>query len=292
MFVLKVQSAINPFKRTPVGKYLNMTWVRYYPEEEKSIFKLLEILGRELVNVFKSKQPEINLVDPQKRLEDTLTEMNKQTNDAIKSIKNLFNSQVGDVEAKLNNSQVRVEDGLNEMSRNTSTYLDQLFEQMGVNAKNYLQKIEEAETKFETNIERLSSNVLNEFNYSKIYVEDRLGKIESKLDSLIQQSFRATNSNLDSMNSSIVDQLRNLVRRLAELEERVSRGVVESSRTVSGQLASLKSESIDSIRTQLTAFRDEMRLVQRNVEVLIRAIGAEQTSSKPSGASSRADRWG
>lgn len=106
IFVLKVQSAINPFKRTIVGKYLNMTWVRYYPDEKKSIFKLLEIVYREFANAFKSKQPEINLVDPQKRLEDTLIDMNKQTNDAIKSIKALFNNQVGDVEAKLNNSQV------------------------------------------------------------------------------------------------------------------------------------------------------------------------------------------
>lgn len=169
------------------------------------------------------------------------------------------------------------------MSRNTSAYLDTLIEQMGTNARNYLQKLEASEAKLETNIERLSSSVLNEFNYSKLYVEDRLVKIESKLDSLIQQSFRMTNSNLDSMNSSIIDQLRNLMRRLGELEERMSRSVVESSRTVSGQLASMRTESIDAIRAQLSAFRDEMRLVQRNVEVLIRAIAADPSTTSGSG---------
>lgn len=108
MFVLKVQSAITPFKRTFIGKYLNMTWVRYYPDEERSICKLMEIWFREFSNVFKSKQPEINLVDPQKRLEDTLLDINKQTIDQIKSIKALFNNQVNDVETKLNNSQVYI----------------------------------------------------------------------------------------------------------------------------------------------------------------------------------------
>ena len=106
MFVLKVQSAIAPFKRTFIGKYLNMSWVRYYPDEERSIFKLLELFFKEFTEVFKSKQPQIKLVDPQKRLEDTLLEMTKQTNDQIKSIKALFNNQVNDVETKLNNSQV------------------------------------------------------------------------------------------------------------------------------------------------------------------------------------------
>ena len=94
MFVLKVQSAINPFKRTLIGKYLKMTWVRYHPDEERSIFKLVDIWFHKLLNIFKSKQPEINLADPQKRLEDTLVEMNKQTTEQIRSIKHLFNYQV------------------------------------------------------------------------------------------------------------------------------------------------------------------------------------------------------
>ena len=169
------------------------------------------------------------------------------------------------------------------MARNTSAYMDQLTDQLNNNSKNYLQKLESSEHKLEANFDRLSKNVLNEFNYSKLYVEERLGKIESKLDSLIQQSFRHTNSNLDSMNSSIVDQLRSLQRRIGEFEERVNRGVVEAGRSVSGQLSSLKSESIDNIRAQVNAFRDEMRMVMQDLGQLKRALGV----SEPAAASSR-----
>lgn len=182
---------------------------------------------------------------------------------------------------------MRVEDGLNEMSRNTMTYLDQVIDQLATNSKNYLERIEASEKQFETSMERFSQSVLNEFNYSKLYMEERLGKIENKLDGLIQQSFRYTNSNLDSMNSSLVEQLRGLLHRMSEFEERLSRGVNESNRNVAGQLNALRTESIDGIRAQLAAFRDEIRLVQQDMALVKRALGAETGQASASATSSR-----
>lgn len=172
------------------------------------------------------------------------------------------------------------------MSRNTMTCLDQLNDQLRNSSRHYLEKLDSNERRFQSNFERLSSNVLNEFNYSKLYVEDRLTKIESKLDALIQQSFRHTNSNLDTMNSSIAEMLRALQRRLSECEDRVTRGVVESGRAVSGQLASMRNESFEALRGQLLAIREDMRQVQHEMALVKSSLSAAAQSSAASASAS------
>lgn len=176
--------------------------------------------------------------------------------------------------------KVRVEDSLNEMSRNTTSYLDQLVNEVSATSRTYLQRLDSSEQKLETNLTRLSSNILNEFNYSKLYVEDRLKAIESKLDSLIQQSFRYTNSNLDSMSSSMLDQLRTVHKRLGELDERTTRSLASLS-------AQVRADTAELVRTHVVGVLGaDLRAIQQEMVALKRALGAESAAAATSSPTS------
>ena len=129
MFVLKVQSALNPLQKYPfLKRFLNMRFEKHKPKQQKRLIQILERVKLILKKTFISEEPKINLSDPQKRLEDSFADMSRNTKEEIKSIKLLFNIQISDVETKLVNSQVRVEDTLNEMTRKTTQALDMLAE--------------------------------------------------------------------------------------------------------------------------------------------------------------------
>ena len=175
-------------------------------------------------------------------------------------------------------------DDLNEMARNTSSYMDNLIEQVSLNSKNMLQRIESSEKKFDTSFDRLAKSVINEFNYSKMFFEDRLIKIETKLDSLINQSFHRTNTNLDVMSQHILDQLTHLERQLADSEEKVFQGLDNSSRSMNNQLVSMKTDSMDIIKMQIEQFQSDLRVIQQEISNIQRFLS--MTSDSVPGISS------
>ena len=71
MFVLKVQSAVYPFQKTGLFKIFNMSYTKYSLQPANGITKFLEEQWARFFKVFQSKEPEIILQDPQKRLEDS-----------------------------------------------------------------------------------------------------------------------------------------------------------------------------------------------------------------------------
>jgi hypothetical protein len=94
MFVLKIQSAVNPFQRTWIWPLFDMSYTKYNINEKSSFTRLTERIWLGAVKTFSPKEPAIILQDPQKRLEDTFLEMSVKTCDQIKSIRSLFDNQV------------------------------------------------------------------------------------------------------------------------------------------------------------------------------------------------------
>ena len=81
----------------------------------KSIYKLKELIQKKL----NSSTVEINLVDPQTRLEESITELSAKNDKEFKLIKETFYSQMNDINEKMSNTKQRLEDCLVEMSRKT-----------------------------------------------------------------------------------------------------------------------------------------------------------------------------
>ena len=81
----------------------------------KSIYRLKELIQKKL----SSSTVEINLVDPQTRLEESITELSAKNDKEFKLIKETFYSQMNDINEKMSNTKQRLEDCLVEMSRKT-----------------------------------------------------------------------------------------------------------------------------------------------------------------------------
>ena len=123
MFVLNVESSLSKIRNRVFfcKKVLNMRYKSYSYDNENRFVKSRDKLLIFLKRSFKSKEPSIKLVDPQKRLEDNLVELSRSTGEELKSIRETFGNQLTDVEIKLSNSQQRLEDQLLEMGRKTIT---------------------------------------------------------------------------------------------------------------------------------------------------------------------------
>lgn len=300
MFVLKCQSALQPFRKTIIGKYLNMTYAKYELNKQNDVMKYINILWKKVLVLFASKDPEIKLLDPQKRLEDSFLEMSKNTSEQIKSIKSLFNNQVSDVETKLNNSQVRVEDGLNEMARNTTSYLDNLIEELNTNTKNLLNRIDSAEKKLDNSVSKLQARLLEEVNYQKFYFDEKLNKIETKLDGLINESFRKTNTNLDTFGLNLNNRFEELENIQIKSEEKIYARVAVAHETLEQDIKDLKVDSIEPIKFQLNQLNFDVRGVHEEVNLVKVqlgeverqiALGGDKDSAKPKSPGDTIDQF-
>ena len=89
VFTLKVQEALAFTEKCHcLNKLLNMRFGEYSFEKNeskfsKSVYKFIEVV----TNKLKGSSPEINLVDPQTRLEESIAELSENTDRDFKAIK-------------------------------------------------------------------------------------------------------------------------------------------------------------------------------------------------------------
>ncbi|CAF0854801.1 unnamed protein product [Brachionus calyciflorus] len=268
MFVLKVQSALQPFRRTIIGKYLNMTYEKYDKTKESNVYRIFYKLWIKFSHVLSSKDPEIKLLDPQKRLEDSFIEMSKNTSEQIKSIKALFNNQVSDVETKLNNSSVRVEDGINEMARNTTSYLENLIDDLNNSSKNLLLRLEKAESKLDSTIGKLSIKVMDELTSSKIYFDDKLNQIEKRLTEMMIESKKDLGIKLGSMEGKVEKCFVDLEEAYKKSDAKILEQIDETTEFLHKELKELKFESIEVTKYETNRLQVNLRNVHETVNFI------------------------
>ena len=88
-FVLKIQSAIDPFSRRVncLKLLFNMTFKSYSYERDLKLIKWIDQVYKRFLNVVSSTEQDVILADPQKRLEEQFTSMSDSTGEQIKSIR-------------------------------------------------------------------------------------------------------------------------------------------------------------------------------------------------------------
>jgi hypothetical protein len=125
IFVMKCQDVLKPLSRKQsLKKYLSLRFKNYTYDDEYTFIKVRDKFYNFLSTTFSSKEPEIKLDDPQKKLEDNLTELARATNDDLKTIREVLTNHITDVATKLGNAQQRLEDSLLENSRKSTNNIE------------------------------------------------------------------------------------------------------------------------------------------------------------------------
>ncbi len=258
IFVLKVQSALNPLQRFEFCKrFLNMSYEKYKRRKQNRFMELVEEAKRVLKKTFVSQEPKINLSDPQKRLEDSFMDMSRNTKEEIKSIKSIFNIQISDVETKLVNSQVRVEDTLKETTRKTMDSLNMLAEGVATNYKQIQVKLAENEHSIAKAILHLSNKTTDEMNYFRLILNEKLLGLENKFIHSIEDTFGKFDKYLNTMNVSL-DVQSSEMRKSFETTNR-------SSKEIKNDLHTLRNNSFSRIEEKLETFFVEIKELKENM---------------------------
>lgn len=188
-------------------RFLNMNYTLYSYEGENAFIKFFGSIQSKYTQMFSSAEQQIILSDPQKRLEESFTEMARFTTDQIKSIKFGFSNQISDVESKLFNSQRRLQDFLNEFSNMTNEQIEQV---------------------------KQDANQLNSC------MKDELKLVHSLIEAKIADSDKRATSSFKDMNKFVMSHLAGVEARLTVEHHKLQRIAIENANKASFQIEAAK----------------------------------------------------
>ncbi len=163
----------------------------------------------DLIELLESKEPKINLMDPNKRLENTFTDISREMNSKIANFKNIFANQMGMTELKLLNAQVRLQDSLNEFSITTTNQINIFREEV---------KIVNNKVKTDLdNLQKIVKETNEDIAYTKKYFNTRLSESEQnflmqimKLEGILIEMTRKALFQFESVKESCITEPKNL----------------------------------------------------------------------------------
>jgi hypothetical protein len=236
IFVLKVQETIgqiNVLKRPVCRRFFNMRYKAYDYGKENSLVKSKDKVFMFLRDKFASREPEIKLADPQKRLEDSLLELSRSTGDDFKSIRESLATQIGEVETKLSNSQQRLEDCLNEMSRKTLTNFETNKEDNTQQMSVVEMRVSSAQKQMQESVREMNAKTNEKLRSMKQSFSGKLEHVEARL----KQPYAALELNVNKLSEctqhefqSIAKTVLAITSALSELQLQVSQAVEKVAR--------------------------------------------------------------
>lgn len=263
IYVLKVESTVKPLQRM-LFPNLKTNYTRFYlngddERRSKSLVGAVRGQVRRFVAKFRSKQLQINLIDPQKRLEDTLMATNKQTNEKLNAIRSSLTNQTSGVEVKLNNSQTKIEDSVKDLARETSAYLESLSERFNSNFDNLYGRVDDARVDMNTGQLKLNTLVseLHQLN------EQRFAVLEDSINNLAQKSFKRTNSYFDFLNCYICEKFLKLEKSMRDSDDRLLKMNAAAGELMQGQMRFFQNE-LRTIRSELVSLKSTLNELKRN----------------------------
>lgn len=250
IFVLKVQETLKNFIRGPITKrMLSLQFDHYSPDEDYKFIKAYNKAMDFLKGKFKSVEPTINLVDPQKRLEDNMIELSRSTNSDLKSIRENLTNQISEVEHKLSNSQQRIEDCLIEMTCRTATD----FEITKEDSSNSIGIVEDK-------LEKLTNGMFQNFF--------ALNTILKYYFTAIRQSFKNLISNLEAKAMAHFKKIEKKLDELNLLSKENHKANNEEFELVKKALIHV-SDHVDVLNGKLDKIMDKMNILQTNYDMQI-----------------------
>lgn len=159
-----------------------MSFTHYsYTRNENILIQTIHKYSNYINSKLKSDNPEINLVDPQTRLEDSIFELSTNTQGNFKQVREALQYQMIEVNDKLNKSKQRLEDCLTEMSRKTVANFESTAEDSSTALLNVESNLIRSQNQILNNLKSLDRLANLKFKASKesiiehIKTSDRLG---------------------------------------------------------------------------------------------------------------------
>ncbi len=194
-FVLRVQSAFNLLFK---NQKTFMKFTRYSPKEEllkiSRLKKLLSELWSQLLNKFSSTASKIEFMDAQKRIEESIRDSSRKTQDEIRSIRFLFDDKLSNVKSNVNDSNSRIDNVLYELGRRQENFFNSILKEMSKRNHQPQQHIVDRND-LEKNDE--ANNSRQNMNYKMRDLQDLLLKSDKSLYDLVQIQNYALKSQLE-----------------------------------------------------------------------------------------------
>lgn len=184
IFVLKVQAALYPLMNTKFKPLINMNYTIYHLDSTNKFLILKDKLLAKAMELFSSKEPTINISDPQKRLEDSFKDMERQSTEQMKGLKFGFSNQISESESRLFNSQRRIQDSLIESVTKTFEKLNEIREHNDKLNKDIKSRIIDTQKQIEDAILKFSSKTNDEFKHTNDFFNIHMNDTEAKIISL------------------------------------------------------------------------------------------------------------
>jgi hypothetical protein len=272
VYVLKVESTIKPFQKL-IWSNNYKTYTRYYTSkgnEEKGEMNngWLRKTLRKLMLSFRSKKLVVNLIDPQKRLEETLMLTSKRTNDQLISIKSLLSNQSSGVDVKLNNSQMKIEDTVRDLARSTSSSLDNLNERFISSFDSLLSSV----TRGQKEIGESNARLLKEMLNIQSLHASRFEALDELFSSSVETSMKRINSYFDFLNCYVCQKFFNLDKNLEKFDEKYEQEMDKLFNNAILRSLSAKSNEttilnkMKSIQESLNQMQEQIMLLKAVVE--------------------------
>ncbi len=231
VYLLKVQDALRFFQRNALlARLFNMRYTRYnYDKNENRLSKAMHAYSRFISSKLHSSSPDINLVDPQTRLEESLAQLAADSHKSFKLIKDALHDQMIEVNDKLNNSKQRLEDCLVEMSRKT----DDNFENSAGDSSTALLAVER-------NLAHSQTRILEAVCSLECLISKRLRSTKDSIIQHIKNSDRLAcgqhNAVLDKMNLMLNTDMSHTT----ESSNRITEQTVSEFRVVTSMLSGIE----------------------------------------------------
>ncbi|CAF0975888.1 unnamed protein product, partial [Brachionus calyciflorus] len=232
IFVLKVQSALTLFQNTCLGNCLNMQFTKYSLINENKFVRIKNRLWRNAKNLLSSKEHTIKLSDPQKRLEDSFSELSRATGDQIKSLRFGFSNQITDCESRLSNAQRRLQDSLIELSNKTNEQIEEL---------------------------RRESTLTN------LELKNKLIETQDTLRDLIQSYTEITNQELENTNQCFNSQMSDSETKILGLNNKIQSILVNLSKKTNFQFESIKEYSMNQAYNIKSVVINSQKLIDDSI---------------------------
>lgn len=210
-------------------------------------------LKKKVWNKLYSRENIIKLTDPQKRLEESFTEMSRGIREELKTIRFCFTNQIVEIESRLSNSQRRLQDSIIELSNRTIELIDEFKQESKSNTSNLSDKLTLTESRLETLLGNYERKTDEEFKYTNNFLNNHLKDAEQHLVSL---------------NDKIQNILIGLTKKQTFQYESIKENTITNSQL-------LRSIIVESLKSFEESFNDSQRNQSNLLDTVERSFGVK-----------------
>lgn len=205
MFVLQIQKSTNIFReRLPFArKFLNMSYSVYDLKEESNAVCQLKATKQRVYSWFKKDQ-DIILVDPQKRLEEILTQLCASGEKSKGKYESQLSVQFERLDRRLQDSERGLEDKLIDLSRLLATGFDSFKDKMAAEQQSFEKRLNSIEVCLNGGLASISNDSSYMNHRNKQSIDEKLVEIQAANEERAEKESLLLQRSLNKIHNDIL----------------------------------------------------------------------------------------